>query len=137
MDYFHAQMPYNPSEIIVFPCKGKPSLLLDQMAPQAVPYLPDYMQQVNNTWGYPVVYRFLNDSLIDVNEFITVYDEALFDYQANAFTSNVSTMEYQIFVGSQSEVNTPGNSGQITVTRFESKGNGSVSIRFAPARQPN
>lgn len=46
-------------------------------------------------------------------------------------------MEYQIFVGSQSEVNTPGNSGQITVTKFSSKGNGSVSIRFAPARQPN
>ena len=84
-----------------------------------------------------MVYRFLNDSLIDINEFITVYDEALFNYDDNLFTSNVSDMEYQIFVGSQSEVNTPGNQGQITVTRFNSKGNGTVSIRFTPARQPN
>lgn len=50
------------------------------MAPQASPQANDYMQQVNNTWGYPVVYRFLNNTLIDVNEFITVYDEALFNY---------------------------------------------------------
>lgn len=46
-------------------------------------------------------------------------------------------MEYSIFVGSQSEVNTPGNSGQITVTKFSSNGDGSVTVRFAPARQPN
>lgn len=85
-------MPYNPSEILIFPCKGKPAMLLDQMAPQASPMKHDYMSQVNGSWGFPVVYRFLNDSLININEFITVYDEALFDYDLNIFTSNVSGM---------------------------------------------
>ena len=40
-------------------------------------------------------------------------------------------------MGSQSEVTTPGNNGQITVTEFSPSGKGKLKIRFAPAREPS
>ena len=69
-----------------------------------------------------------------INEFITVFDEAMYDYDAGEFVGDRSSMSYEIFVGSLSEITTPGNSGQITVVKFDSSGNGKVKIRFTPAR---
>lgn len=46
-------------------------------------------------------------------------------------------MEYNLFIGSQSEINTPGNEGQLTITDFSMSGDGKVTVRFAPARQPD
>ncbi|CAL6005554.1 Conserved_hypothetical protein [Hexamita inflata] len=137
LDFYQAQMPYNPSEIILFPCRGKPALLLDPISPLSTPQNHDYQELVPGLWGKPVVKRFNNETFKDMNMFITVFDEALFDYETNAFSEIASNMEYQIFVGSQSEVNTPGNQGQITIVNFNSKKDGKVKIRFAPARQPD
>jgi hypothetical protein len=137
LDYYHAVMPYNPSEIIVFPCRGKPVLLLDQMSPLSSPHIGDYKELVSAAWGRPVVKRFLNDSLLMLNEFITVFDEATYDYQGGHFITDRSSMSYEIFVGSQSEICTPGNNGQLTITKFDNSGEGKVRVRFTPARQPN
>ncbi|CAL6005928.1 Conserved_hypothetical protein [Hexamita inflata] len=137
LDYYQAQMPYNPSEVILFPCRGKPGLLLDPISPLSTPMDHDYQELVPGLWGKPVVKRFTNNSFTDMNMFITVFDEGLFDYEKNDFSEVASTMEYELFVGSQSEVNTPGNQGQVTVTSFKSKGDGKLRIRFAPAREPN
>ena len=137
IDYFHSVLPYNPSEIIIFPCRGRPALLLDQMSPLSSPQIGDYKEIVTAAWGKPIVKRFLNDSLLMLNEFISVFDEAVYDYQKGQFMSDHSQMAYQIFTGSQSEISTPGNNGKITVVKYENGGNGKVKVRFTPARQPN
>lgn len=50
------------------------------MSPASNPIFGDYKELVTENWGKPVVKRFLNDSLLKINEFITVFDESLYDY---------------------------------------------------------
>lgn len=100
IDYYHSVMPYNPSEIIILPCRGKPALLLDLMSPLSTPQAGDYQELLTGSWGKPIVKRFLNESLLGYNEFITVFDESVYDYQRGEFISDRSQMSYQIFVGS-------------------------------------
>lgn len=137
MDYYTSVLPYSPSEVTIFPCKGKPALLIDAMSINSDPTIGDYQEMLTADWGKPITRRFVNDPRQNLNMFFTVFDEALYDYEQKDFTEDRSTMMYEVFVGSLSEVTTPGNNGQITVTEFSPSGKGKLKIRFAPAREPD
>lgn len=42
MDFYTSVLPYSPSEITIFPCKGKPALLVDAMSINSDPTIGDY-----------------------------------------------------------------------------------------------
>lgn len=42
IDYYHANMYYNPSEVVLFPCRGRPSILIDHISPKSNPQDHDY-----------------------------------------------------------------------------------------------
>lgn len=42
IDYYHSLIYYTPSEIVVYPCKGKPTLLLDEVSPKSHPAAGDF-----------------------------------------------------------------------------------------------
>ena len=94
MDFYTAVLPYSPSEITIFPCKGKPALLIDAMSINSDPAIGDYQEMITGEWGKPITKRFINDPRQNLNMFFTVFDEALYDYQEKDFSEDRSIMEY-------------------------------------------
>lgn len=94
IDHYQGIIPYDPSEVIIYPCKGKPALLIDAMSPMSSPVAHDYQELKSEEWGHPIVRRFIDDDRKEVNLFLSVFDEAAFDYDDGQFSTNTSTMEY-------------------------------------------
>lgn len=92
---------------------------------------------ISGPWGHPISHRYNNDTFLETKSFFSVFDMAIFDYERNEFIENQSQMMYEIFVGAQAEINTPGNSGQLTVVHYSSSGSGKITVRFTPAKEPN
>lgn len=41
-DYWHTWLPYTPSEVVIFPCRGRPAVLVDRITPLPSPAVMDY-----------------------------------------------------------------------------------------------
>lgn len=137
IDHFDANMYYNPSEVVLYPCRGHPVLLIDHLTPASRPEYSDYQMRLHGAWGVPLAHRFTNDSFLKVKSFVSVVDANSFDFETNKYRRDYSDMSYQLYLGSQAEDNTPGNHGQLTVIQYNSRNGGKVTIRLYPAAQPH
>lgn len=45
--FYSTHIPYVPSEIIIYPCRGRPSLLIDVISDHSSPAFEDYQQRID------------------------------------------------------------------------------------------
>lgn len=87
-------------------------------------------------WGKPLIWRVYDIEQSAKTIYLGIYDANAYNSTTNSFV-NVSTIEYDLFVGSSATLNVPGGNGAVEVVDFSSSGDGKVKVRFAPASTPN
>ncbi|KAH0571532.1 hypothetical protein SS50377_25720 [Spironucleus salmonicida] len=133
IDHYQSKVSYIPSQLVIYPCKGRPAVLIDPYAPQSSPLVKDYQQLLVQTYGRPIQYIYSQEQYVQIQSFVSVFDYNRYDLHNNTFTSNDTKMEYEVYFGSTVQQIRPGNQGKLTIIKYDNSNQGSITIRFYPA----
>lgn len=136
---FAVDVAYDPSEIIIFPCRGDMELLVDSLTPtpgqqddMSMPTDTPYQFRVSAAWGKPLSLYIARDNATapsGVNYYVQVRDRL-------AASSTSQGLHYEVLVGSSDFRPIPGDNGRINIMEYSTGGNGKIVVRVAPAAAP-